>query len=165
MNNELNDEIRKEGGMPRHHFHGHHHHPFPLSAEMIESADPEILLRICCHDMRMIKAGYGSSQDAVLRVLNKEGSISQKDLQHRLHVAPGSVSELISKMEEKGLLVREKNEDDRRHTILHISEEGKEAARDLKEPEPFLKMLSDEELQTLSGLLKKVVRANHHLED
>ena len=135
--------------------------PLPLSDEMVDSADAEALFRICAHDMRMKKSSFGASQDAILRVLKENERISQMELQHHLHVRPGSMSEIVSKMEEKGLLIREKNEDDRRHCILQISEEGKKAAQELKEPESFFKALNEEELETLTVLLKKVVKAQH----
>ncbi|MBP5280047.1 MAG: winged helix-turn-helix transcriptional regulator, partial [Erysipelotrichaceae bacterium] len=87
--------------------------------------------------------------------------ISQMQLRHHLHVRPGSMSEIISKMEEKGLLIRERNDEDKRHCILRITDAGRNAAAELKKPESFFKALSKEEQDTLAALLRKVVQAEH----
>ena len=164
-NKELLNNERPEGFEGRVCHRGRHHHPhqrpLPLSEEMIASADVDTLFRICAHDMRTERASFGMSQDAILRVLKDKGEISQLELRHHLHVRPGSMSEIISKMEEKGLLIRERNDEDKRHSILRISEEGKKAAEELKKPESFFKVLSEEEQETLSKLLRKVVSAKH----
>ena len=161
-NKELLNE-RPEGFEGHIHHHGPHHHmrPLPLSEEMIASADVDTLFRICAHDMRAKRASFGMSQDAILRVLKDKEEISQMQLRHHLHVRPGSMSEIISKMEEKGLLIRERNDEDKRHCILRITEAGRNAATELKKPESFFKALSKEEQDTLAALLRKVVQAEH----
>ena len=165
MNNEyLEKEFDRPEGPERHHSHHRHRphpQPIPLNEAMIESADLDILFRICEQDKHMADAKFGMSQDAILRELNKKEEISQKDLMHKLHVRPGSMSEIITKMEEKGLLVREKDDEDRRHAILHITNEGRIAAQNLGEPESFFDVLNDDEQEQLAQLLRKVVKARH----
>lgn len=91
----------------------------------------------------------------VLKILNK-GPISQKELQETLRVRPGSISEILSKMEEKGLIIRNKSEEDARSIIVEITDGGKERLKALDQKTDLFSSISDEEKLVLKDILTKL---------
>ncbi|MBR3504548.1 MAG: MarR family transcriptional regulator [Clostridia bacterium] len=117
------------------------------------------LLFRCAHAMRH-SDGSGGSQERVLRILARWDGLSQRALQAELGVQPGSLSELISKLEAKGLLTRQPDGEDRRRVVLHLTEAGREAAEALPEPgtrDSRFAALTQEEQDTLRALLLKLI--------
>ena len=109
---------------------------------------------------RRPQGGPAKSQALVLSILAGRDTLSQRELQQMLGVQPGSLSELLSKLEGKGYLIREKAED-RRGNLLRITEEGRRAiptADDLPEDDPF-GALTDEQQDQLAALLRTLL--NH----
>ena len=79
--------------------------------------------------------------------------MSQRTLQRLLDIKPGSISEILSKMEEKGLIERSKDDEDKRASLITlISEE--EA---MEERPSFFEMLSEEEKESLKAILNKIL--------
>ena len=117
------------------------------------------LLSGCGHCIFHQQHGY--RQDAVLQILKESGPVSQKDLQARLNIRPGSASELISKLEDKNYLVRERDGSDRRVVRLSITEEGKKilARHENQTGTKDFGCLSPDEKQQLKGLLEKIMRS------
>ena len=117
-------------------------------------------LRVCGH--RLYHSGPGSrAQAQVLQILQDEGRTSQKDLQARLQVQSGSISELITKLEQRGLLLRTRDEADRRKVLLELTEAGAARAALMREASRIpvqYAALSDAELAALSQLLDKVIQ-------
>lgn len=108
--------------------------------------------------LRRPQSGPARSQSLVLSILAGREALSQRELQQMLGIQPGSLSELVSKLEGKGYLVREKAED-RRGNLLRITEEGRKAvstADELPEDDP-LAALTNEEQDQLASLLRKLL--------
>ena len=75
------------------------------------------------------------------------------------------MSEMISKLENRGFVTREKDETDKRKVILKITEEGKQKAQHCSKEEKAKKLyrgLSEEEQETLKTLLKKLLDSWHN---
>ncbi|MCC8101688.1 MAG: MarR family transcriptional regulator [Clostridiales bacterium] len=94
-------------------------------------------------DLRLHQCGHylyhhtaGPRQMTVLQLLQKNGPMSQQDIQETLNILPGSVSELISKLEGKGFLARQRDEADRRKVVLSLTERGR--ALEIKPQEEIL---------------------------
>ena len=107
---------------------------------------------------RRPQGGPARSQSLILSILAGRDALSQRELQQMLGIQPGSLSELISKLQSKGYLCREKGED-RRGNLLRITESGRAAiptADDLSEDDPF-EALSVEEQNQLAALLRKLL--------
>lgn len=85
------------------------------------------LLRLCGKFM-YFHSRPGMQQGMVLQML-REGPLTQKQIQEQLGTQPGSVSELISKLEKKNLLQRQRSETDRRTVLLTLTERGADMAR------------------------------------
>ena len=100
----------------------------------------------------------GASQELVLRILDREGSPDQQFLLRELRVRPGSLSELLGKLEQKGLIERERSESDRRRVIVRLTEAGRQALTpgEISADDPFA-VLTDEEQTALRALLGKVL--------
>ena len=107
---------------------------------------------------RRPQSGPARSQSLVLSILAGREALSQRELQQMLGIQPGSLSELLSKLEGKGYLVREKAED-RRGNLLRITDEGRKAipsADEVPENDPFA-ALTDQEQDQLVLLLRKLL--------
>lgn len=79
-----------------------------------------------CNKVMYFTSRNGMQQTEILRML-KDGPLSQKDIQESLGVQPATVSELISKLESKEFVNRERSETDKRVVMLTITELGKKA--------------------------------------
>ena len=86
------------------------------------------LMRACGHILYHSGASK-AGQGRILHILDYEGQISQKELQARLGIQSGSISEILTKLEREGLICREKDTQDRRKVIVKMTEDGKEHAR------------------------------------
>ena len=107
---------------------------------------------------RRPQSGPARSQSLVLSILAGREALSQRELQQMLGIQPGSLSELLSKLEGKGYLVREKA-GDRRGNLLRITDEGRKAipsADEVPENDPFA-ALTDQEQDQLVLLLRKLL--------
>lgn len=112
------------------------------------------------HTMRSLYEGRGS-QKRILIVLLKAGTITQRALTERLGIQPGSASEVLSKLEKSGLIVRAESEADRRTTDITLTKQGKalaeEAAAQRKQRhEEMFSCLTDAEKNRLLELTEKV---------
>lgn len=77
---------------------------------------------------------YGHrSQGKLLKILSRRQTASQKDLQKMLHIQPGSMSEIVTKLERKGLISRSRDTEDNRKVILSITEQGIQDVKDFQE--------------------------------
>ena len=85
------------------------------------------------HGEAALKAAPG--QIRVLTVLAGAEPMAQRDLIERLGIAPASLSELLTKLEERGLVARKRSKDDRRVIMLSLTAAGRRQADDLLEAE------------------------------
>ena len=139
-----------------HHNHDTRHDKKRWNEE--NSDDLTVMMGKCGHHLAK-HSGRGHGQDKILRILSEEGSISQRKLQEILDIRPGSVSEILTKLEDKGFIQREKSETDKRAVIIHITQAGEAAAKHAdKRPldAPFA-CLDEAEKETLRVLLKKLL--------
>jgi len=65
------------------------------------------------------------SQTFALHELDTDAPLSQRDLAERLHLEKSTVSRMAAEMERNGLLVRERDPDNRRLYRLRITDEGR----------------------------------------
>jgi DNA-binding MarR family transcriptional regulator len=112
--------------------------------------------------MARSNGGFPRTQGTILRILSKHGGMSQKDLAACLQVSNPSISQIITKMEESGLVKRNMGDLDSRYSLVEATQKGKEVAMDLwKTSENSLNVvfaaLSDAEKQQLSELLSKII--------
>ncbi len=143
--------------------HGHgpggpgHHTPHPEPLDDPDSLNG--LMHRCGHALHH-RTDRDRGQRTVLALLAAWGETDQRTLQNALAIQPGSVSELLSKLEAKGYIVKTRSEQDRRMATVTLTEAGKAAARSLPEKKQDLyAALTSEEQETLKSLLKKLLES------
>ena len=115
-----------------------------------------------CGRFLTYRLGRRRAQRKILGILREEGSISQRELQERLGVQPGSMSEIAAKLEARGLLERLRDEADRRKIRLRLTDQGlqwldrQDEDHILRRRAELFSALTAEERQTLEELLEKL---------
>ena len=100
------------------------------------------------------------SKKRALMILLHTGDITRRELTRRLGITPASVSELLTKLETDGMLVRTQSKTDRRLLILSLTEKGRvaaqkyTAAREQRQQEMFACLNEEEKAALLSALEK-----------
>ena len=91
----------------------------------------------------------------ILKVLLEKGTMTQSELQNIIDIRSGSLSEILSKMEDKQLIIREKDENDKRskEVILLKEEEHKNKSKEL------FKAINEEEQKQLEVILSKLIKS------
>lgn len=132
-----------------------HYHDCHGNFNIEEASLLSLLIR--CGYIAEKKSGRQRGQNRILNILLETPKISQKSLQKQLEIEPGSVSEIVSKMEQKELIRREKNEKDRRKRMVCLTDKGRkiaeEANQDRVEEDYFSALQPEEQLQ-----LKKIMQ-------
>lgn len=99
----------------------------------------------------------------ILRYLQENGNCGQKELTVTFNASSAAMAVSISKLEEKGLIVKEAADDDKRNNIISLTQKGEDLlaqvaasfeAEETKEEAP----MSEEELSQLTKLQKKLFR-------
>ena len=100
-------------------------------------------------------------QEHLLHILKQNPSINQKDFAEKVHVRPQSLGEMLTQMEENGLIVRKKDPSDGRAILVDLTPAG-EAAEQAhhekvrKDIEARYAALTDEELAEYLRLTQKI---------
>lgn len=111
---------------------------------------------------RLKPHGLYQSQWAILYSLKRFGPMTQTDLWRYLNVEAPTVTRTLSRLEEKGWVIR-KQGTDKRERIVYLTEKAIEKLPAVEESirtheEEMLMALSDEEQEQLLTLLKRVRR-------
>lgn len=114
-----------------------------------------------CNHLLYHKFSLNFSQNRILMLLNREGPMTQKALMCQMQIQPGSLSEVLAKVEGAGLIERRRCEDDRRNFEIRLTDEGVKQAeafeRDRRDMAQLLfATLSEGEKQTLMELMTKL---------
>lgn len=117
------------------------------------------LMQACGHQIYH-RGRRGGGQEGILSILAEKEQMSQKDLQEILQIQPGSMSEILMKLEQKELITREKDREDKRKSIIRLTSAGKESAKEQKprmDEDNMFSVLNDEEQNLLKTMLKKLL--------
>lgn len=117
---------------------------------------------------QLAAAGLGQHQHAILCCLEEYGPACQKDIAGRLGIDGGDIVAFIDGLQERGLVLRERDQRDRRRQILTITASGKRLLRRvegmLDKAEPgVLAALSPEQRAAVHQAALRVL-AQHHPE-
>lgn len=112
-------------------------------------------------DSRMAKYDLRAVDFSVLSLVNANPNITQKRLSQAVNVAPPNMASLLDRLEERGLLLRQRNPLDKRSQTLVLTSQGSRlcarAEKTVSELEAeATSMLSGEELSQLLKLLQKI---------
>jgi MarR family 2-MHQ and catechol resistance regulon transcriptional repressor len=98
---------------------------------------------------------------AVLELLYHRGDQPLQQIGGKILLASGSITYVVDKLEQKGLLVRKACPNDRRVTHAQITDKGKQLIEEIFPPHEerineIVSVLTDEEKKIMTELLKKV---------
>ena len=128
-------------------------------------------LGFCGHYMHFHGGGV-SGKAPILCLLAKQpaGEMSQQELGMNFDLKPGSLSEILSKLECGGLIERTRNPKDRRQLIIRLTKDGWDKARVDQEVrirfrENAFSALTQAEREQLSEMLEKIRVTWEELDD
>ena len=150
---------RHRKGHRGHKHHGNQEHK--ICWKDIDTMDElSLLLGKCTHFLRH-QPNNGHGQKRILKMLAKNGALTQKELQEYFHIQSGSMSELVSKLEARGFVTKERDEEDKRKVVLKITELGLEQVETSWEEnkKDMFQALNEEERELLKGLLGKLLES------
>ena len=73
----------------------------------------------------LARAGLTSTQLGVLEALLHLGPLGQRVIGDKLLMSGGNITTVVDNLEARGLVRRERRDDDRRHVTVHLSPEGR----------------------------------------
>lgn len=105
--------------------------------------------------------GFHPREFGLMTVLSKRPGITQQDLAGLARVDPSSMVALLDSLEERGMVERRVDPDDRRRRSVYLTAAGKDAMRVLKREarkaaKTFLAPLTADERDQLNALLRKL---------
>ena len=100
----------------------------------------------------------------ILDLLAEQNGLTQQQIAAALDIRPQSASEAVAGMEQQGLVERRTNEQDKRSSLVYITEKGVERQAQLRDEriqnaKRILEPLTEQEKEILLGLLKKITSA------
>ncbi len=107
------------------------------------------------------KVGLTYTSYIVMMVLWQEKETNVTQLGEKLWLDSGTLTPLLKKMEQKGLLARKRAEDDERQVLINITDKGENLKDEVLEiPSKIYSCtnLSNEETETLYRLLYKIIK-------
>lgn len=112
---------------------------------------------------RVGDVGLTPAQAGLLRMLAGAPGRSQRQLADDLGMPPSRFVPFADELEERGLIERRKNPDDRRLHALHLTDQGRKLLGELRtvgmaHEQQVCRALSPEEHQQLIALLKRVAQ-------
>jgi DNA-binding MarR family transcriptional regulator len=103
------------------------------------------------------------SHSRALGVLTRHGAMRLSELSDRLHIAARSTTEVVDGLQDRGLVERHPDPEDRRATLVALTDEGIRVGQAIRasrdaEAEAYFSVLSEAERSDLAGLLRKLRR-------
>lgn len=105
--------------------------------------------------------GIAPSQGRALAVLLSGGSMRPGALAERLRIAPRSATEVVDELQSRGLVERSPDPDDRRATLVALTEQGRTTATAIKAAraaasENVFAALNADDRSTLARILRSL---------
>jgi DNA-binding MarR family transcriptional regulator len=103
------------------------------------------------------------SHSRALGVLTRHGAMRLSELSDRLHIAPRSTTEVVDGLQDRGLVERRPDPQDRRATLVALTDEGTRVGQAIRasrdaEAEAYFSVLSEAERTDLTDILRKLRR-------
>ncbi len=124
------------------------------------------LNRTLDHLMKIVKTdvqryGLNVTEFAVMELLYNKGDQPIQRIGNRVLIASSSITYVVDKLEEKGCIVRQRNEKDKRVTNASLTDKGRSMMDEIfpdhaSTLESTFSVLTDEEITVLQTTLKKL---------
>jgi DNA-binding MarR family transcriptional regulator len=103
------------------------------------------------------------SHSRALGVLTRHGAMRLSELSDRLHIAARSTTEVVDGLQDRGLVERRPDPQDRRATLVALTDEGTRVGQAIRasrdaEAEAYFSVLSEAERTDLTDILRKLRR-------
>lgn len=124
----------------------------------------------CGHYMHFHGGGTSGKAPIICLLAKHGGKMSQLELSTYFDLKPGSLSEILSKIERQGLIERTRNPEDRRQLLIKLTDAGskkaaeEQAARIWFREKAFSALTPAEQLQ-LADMLDKIRETWEGLDD
>lgn len=110
---------------------------------------------------KLQRSGLTVSQFGVLEAIHHLGPMCQKELGEKLLQSGGNITMVVNNLERQGLVVRLRDEVDKRYILVHLTWRGSELIQQvfpehLNEVQEIFDPLNLDELKQLSSLLRKL---------
>lgn len=107
------------------------------------------------------RRGGKRGQIRILNLLDKSNGVTQKELLQNIPIKSGSMSEMVSKLEAQGFILKERDKEDRRKINIILTPKGKsfldrQLAINREQEKDLFTSLTPEEQQLLIQLLNKL---------
>ncbi len=117
-------------------------------------------LRMVTHDL-VTPFGITPAQARALGMLRRHGPMRLSDLSSHLRIVPRSGTEVVDALEERGLVARSPDPQDRRATLVALTADGEKTSQAVQsaraaEADTFFSSLSTEDRDTLARLLQSL---------
>lgn len=129
----------------------------------MENHDLHTKFRAVMHGLRAQRhRGHGGPEDPtrgqgrILAALKLQDGLSTKDLAYVLGLRVASLNELVAKLEKSGFVTREPSEQDKRVTLIRLTEQGRASEQETEEFDAF-SVLTDEEREQLGAYLDRII--------
>jgi MarR family transcriptional regulator, 2-MHQ and catechol-resistance regulon repressor len=107
------------------------------------------------------RLGITASQFGVLETLFHRGPLYQKDLAKKILKSTGNITMVVDNLEDRGLALRIRDEEDRRHYMVQLTDNGRKLMatyfpEHVERIVQEMGVLSNKEQETLAALCKRV---------
>lgn len=97
---------------------------------------------IALHSRRLsAESSITSPQLVCLRTVIEKGPLTATAISREIHVSPSTIVGVLDRLEDKGLVLRERSKEDRRIVFVSATESGRELAKNT--PSPLQQKLSE----------------------
>lgn len=151
------------------HEHDHpHSSPAQSLLEALDQLSHHINRQIYRQNHR--RAAFGHGRGRVLRLLAAQDAMTQSAIAEAAQLRPPTVAELLEKLERDGYISRQRDTEDRRRTLVSITDSGREAieqTHDLRTrfAEDLFSGLTEDEIATMLSITQKLNTQFHNEED
>lgn len=106
--------------------------------------------------------GITRIQLMVLKIVQQCSNLGMNELADRMHSSPSTVSGIVDRLVQAGLIVRDRPEKDRRSVVLKVTPEGKRlleltSERIMNRLAPLMQQLSEEDVSHLLRIHGQIV--------
>lgn len=103
-------------------------------------------------------------QQRVLSFLKEEKGISQKELANKMNIRPASLSEVLTKLEKQGYVLKKRDKSDLRKNGYFLTQQGEKKRKEIKDirqqmGSEMFHALDETEKVALEHILKKMIEA------
>ncbi|MDP4151994.1 MAG: MarR family transcriptional regulator [Bacillota bacterium] len=116
------------------------------------------------HRISHSRAGHYREQMRILKLIEQNNGVIQRDLAWQMDVRASSMTEMLAKLEKRGLVERKQDDDDQRVMHIFLTDQGIKAAQESEQTGEILinsmfKGLTEPEMKQMLILTEKLIES------